>query len=147
MSAIVAGMEHPDVNDAKMAYGKLAVQDVAFHGWIARHSGNELIVETLTRLHSHMHLFRLRFHARDTQEASSMSRRGNCHNNAVAESFFQLFKRERIRRRIYTTRSDARADVFNYIEMFYNSERRHSSPAGLSPVEFGQRHSQRLKSV
>ena len=45
------------------------------------------------------------------------------------------------------TRDDARADVFNYIEMFYNSQSRHSSAAGLSPVEFEQRHSQRLKSV
>lgn len=60
---------------------------------------------------------------------------------------WQSFLRERIRRRIYTTRSDARADVFNYIEMFYNSQRRHSSADDLSPVEFEQRHSQRLKSV
>jgi putative transposase len=50
----------------------------------------------------------------------SMSRRGNCHDNAVAESFFQLLKRERIRRKIYTTREDARRDVFDYIEMFYH---------------------------
>ena len=84
---------------------------------------------------------------RDHNLVSSMSRRGNCHDNAVAESFFQLLKRERIRRRVYATRGDARADVFNYIEMFYNSQRRHSSAAGLSPVEFERRHSQRLKSV
>jgi putative transposase len=84
---------------------------------------------------------------RDHNLVSSMSRRGNCHDNAVAESFFQLLKRERIRRRVYATRDDARADVFNYIEMFYNSQRRHSSAAELSPVEFEQRHSQRLKSV
>lgn len=83
----------------------------------------------------------------DHNLVSSMSRRGNCHDNAVAESFFQLLKRERIRRRVYETRDDARADVFNYIEMFYNSQRRHSSAAGLSPIEFEQRHSQRLKSV
>jgi len=76
-----------------------------------------------------------------------MSRRGNCHDNAVAESFFQLLKRERIRRRTYTTRSDARSDDFNYIEMFYNSQRRHSSADDLSPVELEQRHSQRLRSV
>ena len=56
---------------------------------------------------------------------ASMSRRGNCHDNAVAESFFQLLKRERIRRRIYTTREEARQDVFDYIEMFYNLKRRH----------------------
>lgn len=48
----------------------------------------------------------------------SMSRRGNCHDNAVAESFFQLLKRERIRRRIYATRDEARQDIFDYIEMF-----------------------------
>ena len=50
----------------------------------------------------------------------SMSRRGNCHDNAVAESFFNLLKRERIRRKIYRTRDEARADVFDYFEMFYN---------------------------
>ena len=78
---------------------------------------------------------------------SSMSRRGNCHDNAVAESFFQLLKRERIRRQIYSTRDDARADVFHYIEMFYNPRRRHGTAEGLSPVEFERRQSQRLKSV
>jgi putative transposase len=66
----------------------------------------------------------------------SMSRRGNCHDNAVAESFFQLIKRERIKRKIYPTRADARSDVFDYIEMFYNPKRRHGSNGGLSPVEF-----------
>lgn len=78
---------------------------------------------------------------------SSMSRRGNCHDNAVAESFFQLLKRERIRRQIYATRDQARTDVFNYIEMFYNPKRRHSTAGDLSPVEFERRHSQRLTSV
>ena len=77
----------------------------------------------------------------------SMSRRGNCYDNAVAESFFQLLKRERIKRRIYATREDARADVFNYIEMFYNSRRRHSSNDQLSPVEYEQRFAERLASV
>jgi putative transposase len=66
----------------------------------------------------------------------SMSRRGNCHDNAVAESFFQLLKRERIKRKIYGTREEARMDVFNYIEMFYNTKRRHSSNNGFSPVEY-----------
>ncbi|XAH21391.1 GntR family transcriptional regulator [Xylophilus sp. GW821-FHT01B05] len=69
LDAIVAGMERPDADDAKVAYGKFAVQDAEFHNWIARHSGNDLIVETLARLHSHMHLFRLRFHVQVTQEA------------------------------------------------------------------------------
>jgi putative transposase len=71
----------------------------------------------------------------------SMSRRGNCHDNAVAESFFQLLKRERIKRRIYTDHAEARADVFEYIEMFYNPKRRHGSSGGLSPVEFEKQQS------
>lgn len=66
----------------------------------------------------------------------SMSRRGDCHDNAVAESFFQLLKRERIKRKVYPTRDDARHDIFDYIEMFYNVKRRHSSNNQLSPVEY-----------
>jgi putative transposase len=79
--------------------------------------------------------------------ASSMSGRGNCHDNAVAKSFFQLLTRERIRRQNYSTRDEARADVFIYIEMFYNPRRRHNTAGDLSPVEFEQRCFQRLKSV
>ena len=63
---------------------------------------------------------------------ASMSRRGNCHDNAVAESFFQLLKRERIRRRTYPTREAARQDVFEYIEMFYNPKRKHTNN-GIEP--------------
>jgi len=70
----------------------------------------------------------------------SMSRRGNCHDNAVAESFFQLLKRERIRRKIYITRDVAKRDVFNYIEMFYNPTRQHGSNNGLSPVEYEKQY-------
>jgi len=77
----------------------------------------------------------------------SMSRRGNCHDNAVAESFFQLLKRERIRRRVYATRDEARQDVFNYIEMFYNPVRRHSYSKGLSPVNYEKQYFERLASV
>lgn len=73
---------------------------------------------------------------KDHQMICSMSRRGNCHDNAVAESFFQLLKRERVKRKIYPTRDHARADVFDYIEMFYNPVRRHGNNQGLSPVEF-----------
>lgn len=73
----------------------------------------------------------------------SMSRRGNCHDNAPVESFFGLLKRERIRRRIYPTKEAARADVFDYIEMFYNPKRRHGSNGDLSPVEFERRYAQR----
>ena len=66
----------------------------------------------------------------------SMSRRGNCHDNAVAESFFNLLKRERIRRQTYKTRVEARQDVFDYIEMFYNPKRKHVRNGMLSPVNF-----------
>ncbi len=65
-----------------------------------------------------------------------MSRRGNCHDNAAAESFFQLLKRERIRRRTYLTRDAVRQDVFNYIGMFYNPTRKHTNDGMLSPVDY-----------
>ena len=73
-----------------------------------------------------------------------MSRRGNCYDNAVAESFFQLLKRERVRRQVYATREKARGDIFNYIEMFYNTRRRHGSNNQLSPVEYERRYQERL---
>jgi putative transposase len=63
----------------------------------------------------------------------SMSRRGNCWDNAVAESFFSSLKKERIRKRVYKTRDLARADVFDYIEAFYNRNRRHTHLGGVSP--------------
>ena len=65
-----------------------------------------------------------------------LSRRGNCHDNAVAESFFSVLKKERIKRRIYPTRAAAASDVFDYIEMFYNPKRKHVRNGMLSPVEF-----------
>ena len=77
----------------------------------------------------------------------SMSRRGNCHDNAVAESFFQLLKRERIRRRTYETRNQAREEIFDYIEVFYNRKRRHSFNNGMSPVDFENQFLTRPTSV
>jgi len=73
---------------------------------------------------------------RDHQLTPSMSRRGNCWDNAVAESFFSSLKKERVRNRIYATRDEARADVFDYIEVFYNRRRRHRHLGGVSPVQF-----------
>lgn len=67
---------------------------------------------------------------------ASMSRRGNCHDNAVAESFFQLRKRERIGRQTYLTHDAARQDVFDYIEMFYNLTRKHTNSGMLSSVDY-----------
>ncbi len=77
----------------------------------------------------------------------SMSRRGNYHDNAVAESFFQLLKRERIKKKVYRTGEEARSDIFDYIEMFYNSRRRHGSSANMAPAEYEHQYYQRLGSV
>ncbi len=77
----------------------------------------------------------------------SMSRRGNCHDNAVVESFFQLLKRERTKRRIYATREEARSDIFDYIEMFYNPVRQHGYNNGLSPVKYEQQYFERSASI
>jgi len=68
----------------------------------------------------------------------SMSRRANCWDNAVAESFFSSLKKERVKKRIYRTRELARADIFDYIEVFYNRKRRHSHLGGISPEQFEQ---------
>jgi len=66
----------------------------------------------------------------------SMSRRGNCWDNAVAESFFSSLKKERIKKRIYPTREIATAEIYEYIELFYNRTRRHSHLSGVSPEAF-----------
>ena len=67
---------------------------------------------------------------------SSMSRKGNCWDNAVAESFFGSLKTERVFFSTYKTREEAKRDIVDYIEMFYNSNRRHSYLGYLSPKEF-----------
>jgi len=67
---------------------------------------------------------------------SSMSRKGNCWDNSVAESFFGSLKTERVFFSSYTTRDDARKDIVDYIEMFYNSSRRHSYLGYVSPKKF-----------
>ena len=66
----------------------------------------------------------------------SMSRRGNCWDNAAMESFFSTLKIERLNRKHYRTRDALRADVFDYIERFYNPKRRHSTLGYVSPVQF-----------
>jgi len=73
---------------------------------------------------------------RDHGLMPSMSRRGNCFDNAVAESFFSSLKKERVRGKVYRTQAEARADVFDYIEAFYNRTRRHSHLGHVSPVDF-----------
>ena len=66
----------------------------------------------------------------------SMSRSGNCWDNAAMESFFSSLKTERTARKTYRTRDEARADVFDYIERFYNPTRRHSTLGYFSPIDF-----------
>lgn len=66
----------------------------------------------------------------------SMSRRGNCWDNAAMESFFSTLKTERLSKKHYRTRDELRADVFDYIERFYNARRRHSTIGNISPVQF-----------
>ena len=111
---------------------KLHVADVAARlgvstAWIKRYSKPQ--VERQQDDDQHAELRRLRAELR------------------VAESFFQLLKRERIKRKIYTSRQDARSDVFDYIEMFYNAKRRHSFNNQLSPVEFEKRYAMSLQGV
>jgi transposase InsO family protein len=67
---------------------------------------------------------------------ASMSRKGNCWDNAPTESFFNSLKNERVHGTIYATRADAQADLFEYIEVFYNRSRRHSALGYNSPVQF-----------
>jgi putative transposase len=66
----------------------------------------------------------------------SMSRSGNVWDNAAMESFFSSLKTERTARKVYRSRNEAKADVFDYIERFYNPKRRHSTIGYLSPMEF-----------
>jgi putative transposase len=77
----------------------------------------------------------------------SMSRKGNCWDNAVAESFFSSLKKERIKKQIYKNRALALADVGDYIDTFYNRTRRHSHLGGMSPEEFEAAHKPRRQGV
>lgn len=81
---------------------------------------------------------------KDHGVVSSMSGVGSCYDNAVAESFFGLLKRERVNRRRYLTRVEARADVFDYIERFYNRQRSHSYTDGLPPARYAEQRSTNL---
>ena len=69
----------------------------------------------------------------------SMSRAGNVWDNSAMESFFSTLKTERTARKVYRTRNEARADVFDHIERFYNPQRRHSKLGYISPMDFDAR--------
>jgi putative transposase len=68
----------------------------------------------------------------------SMSKKGDCYDNALMESFFGTLKEECVERQSYQTRAEARSSVFEYIEMFYNRQRRHSSLGYVSPIIYEQ---------
>ncbi|MGH9549956.1 MAG: IS3 family transposase, partial [Terriglobales bacterium] len=70
----------------------------------------------------------------------SMSRRGDCWDNSAVESFFASLKKDRVHRTTYATREAARADIFDHVEAFYNSRRRHSTLGQVSPMEFERTH-------
>jgi len=75
----------------------------------------------------------------------SMSRKGNCWDNAVAESFFSSLKKECIKKHIYKNRDLAMIDLTEYIETFYNSTRRHSHLGGVSPQQFEAAHKRKKR--
>jgi putative transposase len=77
----------------------------------------------------------------------SMSGRGNCYDNAVVESFFGVLKRERVNRVRYRNREEARADIFEYIECFYNRKRRHGYLGNISPAAFEEMTAGRYETV
>jgi putative transposase len=74
--------------------------------------------------------------ARDAGIAVSMGSRGDCYDNAVAETFFATLKKELVHRRSWPTRRELTSEVFEYIEAFYNPTRRHSTLGYLSPAQF-----------
>lgn len=84
--------------------------------------------------------------ARAAGIAQSMGSRGDCYDNAVAESFFATLKKELVHRRSWPSKHELRLELFDYIESFYNTRRRHSTNGGLSPAQFEMiNHSQDQK--
>ena len=72
----------------------------------------------------------------NAQAIASMSRKGNCYDNAAMESFWSTLKQELIYRRLFKTRNEARQAIFDFIEVFYNRRRLHSSLDYRSPLDF-----------
>lgn len=120
-------------------------------GWsMDRQTGRQLVVDAMTMALGQRDTPLLHHSDRGAQYTSddfrdllrehgvecSMSGKGSCYDNAPVESFFSLLKRERIRRKTYATREEAKTDVFDYIERFYNRWRRHAYLDYVSPVEF-----------
>ena len=80
---------------------------------------------------------------RENNIASSMSRKGNCLDNAVTQRLFRSLKSERVNYRRYQTRHQAIADIIDYIETFYNQKHRHAKLGNISPVQYEQRNLKR----
>ena len=106
--------------------------------YVSRHPLQLLLVEVLQRPIESTQFVSLAFgqSARDAGIAVSMGSRGDCYDNAVAESFFATLKKELIRRRSWPDRRELIGEVFEYIEAFYNPVRRHSTLGYLSPIQF-----------
>lgn len=77
----------------------------------------------------------------------SMSRKANCWDNAVVESFFSTLKRELVHHRDYRSREEARREVFEYVEVFYNRRRRHSSLRYMTPAEYEAHHGRTITAI
>ena len=77
----------------------------------------------------------------------SMSRRGNCWDNAVAESFFATLKKQAVQGERFMTRQETQQHIFEYIECYYNRVRRHSTNAWLSPVDYERLYQQKIKGI
>jgi len=120
-------------------------------GWaMDRRTGRQLVIDALTMALDQRQAPKLHHSDRGPQYTSddfrdllqqrgidcSMSGKGSCYDNAPVESFFSLLKRERTHRQTYATREEAKSDVFDYIERFYNRQRRHAYLDYVSPVAF-----------
>lgn len=108
--------------------------DALTMAWFRRRPAPGLIHHSDRGVQYASHLFQQRL--RDYGMRCSMSRKGNCWDNAATESFFNSLKNERVHGSRYRTHAAAKADVFEYIEMFYNRVRRHSTLGQISPERF-----------
>lgn len=110
------------------------VVDALTMAWFRRKPAPGLIHHSDRGSQYASHAFQARLH--EYGMVCSMSRKGNCWDNAPTESFFNSLKNERVHGTRYDTRAEAMADLFDYIEPFYNRRRRHSTLDGASPVKF-----------
>jgi putative transposase len=112
------------------------VTDALTMAWFRRHPEPGLMHHSDRGSQYASHAFQAKL--REYGMRCSMSRKGNCWDNAPTESFFNSLKNERVHGQRYRTRHEAIADLFEYIEVFYNRTRRHSALGSRSPVQFMQ---------